>query len=356
MNEIMKLPPEIEITPLGLRIVREISEDKYMQGWKYFGQAHEKTLIYIGDYANQEGMIKNGVRSDFYDEVEENTSYKRETIVNAKYVMGAINLSCRHERLGFKHYQYIAPLLEEERKKWIDKCVKNEWSVAILKKEIDKEKNKPPNYLYNIWSLAHGDNKDFFGAFPEQYMRNLLYYHTDEGNLIYDPFAGSGTTIDVCGEMNRKCYCSDLFPKRDDIEQWDIAKGLPDNLPEIQLAFIDPPYCSQAKGKYSADLVDLGNMTLDQFHKSMKILFNGLIDLHIPKIAAVIRPDQPPSTMIFDDSIFRFHELLMKHYRIEMRYILPYTTQQFTAYMVVKAKNEKTCIILHRDLVIWKLK
>ncbi len=35
--------------------------------------------------------------------------------------------------------------------------------------------------------------------------------------MIYDPFAGSGVTVDVCQEMGRRSYCSDLIPQRDEI-------------------------------------------------------------------------------------------------------------------------------------------
>ena len=34
-------------------------------------------------------------------------------------------------------------------------------------------------YLYNIWSLNKGDETSHFGHFPEVYMLNLLYYHTE---------------------------------------------------------------------------------------------------------------------------------------------------------------------------------
>lgn len=60
----------------------------------------------------------------------------------------------------------------------------------------------PEPYIYNIWSLnKQTEDKDYFGAFPEKYMENLLYYHTDLFDIIYDPFAGSGTTIGKCCQM-----------------------------------------------------------------------------------------------------------------------------------------------------------
>ena len=46
-------------------------------------------------------------------------------------------------------------------------------------------------YLYNIWNLSKGDKaNDYYGQFPIRFMKNLLYYHTEPFDLIYDPFAG----------------------------------------------------------------------------------------------------------------------------------------------------------------------
>ncbi len=35
-------------------------------------------------------------------------------------------------------------------------------------------------FLYNVWKTPKRDNeRDIFGAFPEVFMENLLYYHTE---------------------------------------------------------------------------------------------------------------------------------------------------------------------------------
>ena len=45
--------------------------------------------------------------------------------------------------------------------------------------------------LYNIWNTPKQDNdRKHFGAFPVVFMENLLYYHTDPSDIVYDPFGG----------------------------------------------------------------------------------------------------------------------------------------------------------------------
>jgi len=212
--------------------------------------------------------------------------------------------------------------------------------------------------LYNIWNSAKGDNNSHFGHFPVLFMKNLLYYHTEPFDLVYDPFAGSGTTIDACREMYRQCIVSDRKPdkSRPEIFEHDITKGLPDGMPKPDLAFLDPPYWKQAEGKYSDSASDLANMSLDDFYSAMDKLFNELTGRGVERIALVIAPTQYPNDLNFEDHIFKFDKMLDGKYEIEMRYILPYSTQQYNGTQVEIAKEKKICLNTIRDLVVWRLK
>lgn len=216
-------------------------------------------------------------------------------------------------------------------------------------------------YLYNIWKLGKKDQEtEHFGVFPLVYMLNLLYYHTELFDVVFDPFAGSGTTVDACKKLLRRYYCSDRIVKpgrEKDIKEWDITNGLPPDLPKPDLAFLDPPYWKQAQGKYSNDPTDLGNMTLEDFYATMQNLLRELKRRKVPRIAIVIQPTQYANdNHKYEDHIFVFHDFLKDKYEIEMRYILPYSTQQYNAQQVEIMKNERKCMVLHRDLVVWKWK
>ncbi len=212
-------------------------------------------------------------------------------------------------------------------------------------------------FLYNIWNKSKGDENDYFGHFPKIFMKNLLYYHTQPFDLVYDPFAGSGTTIDACREMWRQCIVSDRKPdkSRPEIFEHDIADGLPD-IKKPDFIFLDPPYWKQAENKYSEDADDLANMPLDQFYQVMQTLFDSIIKTNIQKIALIISPTQYPNGMVLEDHIFKFDKMLFDKYEIEMRYVIPYSTQQYNGTQVEIAKDQKKCLTLNRDLVIWSKK
>jgi len=189
-------------------------------------------------------------------------------------------------------------------------------------------------------------------------MENLLYYQTKPLDIIYDPFAGNGTTVDICKKWFRRYYCSDLIVKpgrEKDILQHDIKSGIQDDLQKPNLVFLDPPYWKQAEKMYSDLDTDLGNMDLDLFNKTMELFLNEVKKRKIEKVAIVIQPTQYKNNFCWTDHIFDFNSML-PDYEIKTRYILPYSTQQYNAQMVEKAKELNQCLCLHRDLVVWGLK
>lgn len=82
---------------------------------------------------------------------------------------------------------------------------------------------------------------DYAGATPSWVIWNLLERYTRKGDRVLDPMCGSGTTIDVCKDLERVPACFDLVPSRADIQQAD-ARELPLPNESIDFAFVDPPY------------------------------------------------------------------------------------------------------------------
>lgn len=71
--------------------------------------------------------------------------------------------------------------------------------------------------LNDVWQIRRGKkvNKNHSATFPEELVEKILTNFTNEKDLIYDPFSGSGTTGAVCKRMGRlflgsetvKYYC-----------------------------------------------------------------------------------------------------------------------------------------------------
>ena len=59
------------------------------------------------------------------------------------------------------------------------------------------------------WATHKGDYR---GNCPPQVPRNLLLKYTKENDIVLDPFCGSGTTLRVAREHNRKYIGMDNSP------------------------------------------------------------------------------------------------------------------------------------------------
>ena len=47
---------------------------------------------------------------------------------------------------------------------------------------------------------------------PVELPTNAIMNHTDEGDICYEPFIGSGTTMVACQNLNRKCRAIEISP------------------------------------------------------------------------------------------------------------------------------------------------
>lgn len=100
---------------------------------------------------------------------------------------------------------------------------------------------------YDVWNFPRchdlmGDKHP--GRIPGELICHVLYFFTKPGDLVVDPMAGSGTTLDACLLMGRKArgYDIDHRHERIDVEGHDLSNGWPDSVSKAQLVFWDPPY------------------------------------------------------------------------------------------------------------------
>jgi adenine-specific DNA-methyltransferase len=127
---------------------------------------------------------------------------------------------------------------------------------------------KPPLRLQvtTLWeypSQSYGEgvqgDPNYQGATPSFILWNLLQRYTKPKQLVVDPMAGSGTTLDVARELGRRALGYDLNPTRKDIFRVD-ARQLPAELTEkADLVFIDPPYSTHLQ--YSDDPRCIGKLS-----------------------------------------------------------------------------------------------
>jgi len=215
--------------------------------------------------------------------------------------------------------------------------------------------------IYNVWKQqSKSEGSSHFGNSEVRWVDNLLYLYTKPFDVVVDPFAGGGSTIDVCKKRLRRYFVSDRKPiieREKEIRQHDILDGplKPPQWKDVKLVYLDPPYWIQAEGQYSQDAEDLGNQSLEVFTTNLAVAINQyakkLTDAYI---ALIIQPTQwkSPDRQYVDHIGDMLRAVKLP---VDMRYSVPYESQQCNAQMVEWAKDSRRCLVLTREIVVWRV-
>lgn len=187
-----------------------------------------------------------------------------------------------------------------------------------------------------VWQFTYEsrdvrDKKLHPATFPIALSKKIIELFTHQGELVLDPFVGSGTTLVAANDLNRNAIGFDLqqsyidlcekrlkgqanlFSKAQQIAIQDDARNIYKYLEQetVSLVWTSPPYANllnrrrknksrrdrnnEQLGKieqYSQDPRDLGTMALEEYTKAMGDIYESLLPLLKPKAHCVINvPD-----------------------------------------------------------------
>lgn len=140
--------------------------------------------------------------------------------------------------------------LNEMQTKWLLSYMNNpegfDWGqVKLFKPEEDGKPRLEATTLWDFPRQSYGKtqkgNNKYPGVTPAFIIYNMIKRYTRPGDLVVDPMAGSGTTLDVCREEKRRCVVYDVVPTRPEIIQND-ARKIPLKDETADMVFIDSPY------------------------------------------------------------------------------------------------------------------
>jgi len=156
-----------------------------------------------------------------------------------------------------------------------------------------------PTTLWDYPSQHYGDDVEgdpnYRGATPSYIIWNLLQRYTKERDLVVDPCAGSGTTLDVARDLNRKALGYDIHPTRKDIFRVDARKLPPELTNKVDFVFIDPPYSTHID--YGPDPRDIGKLDASgpEYYQAMEQVFS--------EIHRILRPEHHMALYVSDSFV-----------------------------------------------------
>ena len=83
--------------------------------------------------------------------------------------------------------------------------------------------------LYGVWNITPDTNRlgGHSATYPVELPSRFIKIHSYDGDMILDPFGGTGTTLIACEQLNRKCFMMELDPHYCDviIARWEKLTG-----------------------------------------------------------------------------------------------------------------------------------
>jgi DNA modification methylase len=77
---------------------------------------------------------------------------------------------------------------------------------AVYKQQVDQA------YRTDVWTITPERQRGHPAPFPEQLAKNCILLTTQPGDQIYDPFAGSGTTLYMAERLGRNSTGTEIDP------------------------------------------------------------------------------------------------------------------------------------------------
>ncbi|HVX03124.1 MAG TPA: DNA methyltransferase [Nitrososphaera sp.] len=186
--------------------------------------------------------------------------------------------------------------------------------------ERDEKDEKPRLEATTLWDYPRqsygrtpkGSNK-YAGVTPAFAIYNMIKRYTEPGDLVLDPMAGSGTTLDVCNEEGRRCKAFDISPVRPEVVQND-ARSIPLPDESVDMVFVDSPYGDNID--YNDQPGNIGKISAeaDEFYDELeKVMI---------ECRRVMKPGKAIGWVIGDQWVhkkftpvgFRVYERLCKHF------------------------------------------
>ncbi|PJE67417.1 DNA methylase [Candidatus Shapirobacteria bacterium CG10_big_fil_rev_8_21_14_0_10_40_9] len=193
----------------------------------------------------------------------------------------------------------------------------------VIQPPLINQDEKPPFETTTLWDYpkqSYGKtpkgNNRFQGVTPAFIIWNMLQRYTKPGNLVVDPMAGSGTTVDVCEEEERRVIGYDINPQHPKVIKNDSRKiPLEDN--SVDMVFIDSPYGDNVN--YSNELADVGKISAEdsRFYEELEKVAR--------EIFRILKPGKVMGWLIGDQWVrkkftpvgFKIYEMLTERVEFE---------------------------------------
>lgn len=321
----------------GILTRRRMSRDAFMLKLSLLGWTQEEIGELVG--------INQGTVSYFIDKLNE---------LNSSIISGFFEKGKALSEIA-EYYHLDLPLT------WAI-VLEGKEDLERLKKlaEANDGLNSTPR-PYDVWNFAGSHSLfgyEYAGRIPGQLVLQTLYFYTKEGHLVVDPMAGSGTVIDACLVMNRRCLAYDVNPeaskRRPEIRTSDAISALENLKGKADLVFLDPPYYKKREKDYPEDAISSLPRTeyLEYFSKLAKATNEAIApEGRIALLMSDYTEDDPKQSIFIHHYIRQFEDAGLI---VERIILCPLSTEQIHPDIQIKFTDSRKLARLGRYLTIFR--
>jgi DNA modification methylase len=99
-----------------------------------------------------------------------------------------------------------------------------------VKGDMPPKPRRPPNNHTTVWEIdqAGEERPDHPTPKPLEVFTRPLEYHTKPGEVVLEPFSGSGSQIIAAERLGRRCFAGELSGAFVDVavQRWEKATGM----------------------------------------------------------------------------------------------------------------------------------
>ena len=256
-----------------------------------------------------------------------------------------------------------------EKHGWTESLV---WALKLDGKE-DLPKCRELQWgirTWDHWNWTDCDKRfgdEWPGRIPAQLIAHILYFFSNQNDLVFDPMAGGGVVADTCLALNRRCWSFDMVGRPDERPEiepyfWDInnLKWPVNGKMKPDLIIFDPPYFSKKAKEYEKD--SISNFSRGEYMDFLERFFrlaneNSKDGTRLAMINADWRDFQGTPAM---DETRKTSILMPDYYSLmenagwECRHIIhaPMSSERFQANVVAAMQKKKILGVTNRYVIV----
>jgi DNA modification methylase len=233
--------------------------------------------------AGSKDIVPEAWKGRYPYQVQVSRNGKVHSLAGAKKILSGMQVSLR-DTLDSDIAQSLSEYLENPNGR-----------LKVAKKISDEKPRLESTTLWDYPRQSYGKTKKgsnkYAGVTPAFVIYNMVRRYTEPGDVVLDPMAGSGTSVDVCKEEGRRCIAFDISPTRPEIRQND-ARKIPLADESVDMVFIDSPYGDNID--YNDQPGNIGKLSAegDEFY--------GALDMVMAECYRVMKPGKVVGWLIGD--------------------------------------------------------